>query len=110
MKADGSIQALYPADIPGYIQRLQSDNRMLSEKIVDLEGRNVIYEKFYNVALTTSEVAKLHGYNEATVRKYVKLGLIPLHPQSSDKKILIRASVALVLDFDHLRRQSQIGF
>ena len=35
------------------------------------------------------------------------MGLIPKHPDSTDGKILIRASDAMVLDFDELQKQSK---
>lgn len=64
-------------------------------------------EKFYCKSLTTDIVAKMHDVSKATVIKYVKLGLIPIHPNSTDGKILIRASDGITLDFDDLKYKSK---
>lgn len=101
-------QQITLSDVPGYIQELQVENEILRGKVVELEPKAVIFDKYYNVEMTTSEVAKLHDIHEATVRKYVNLGLIPTHPKSSDSKMLIRGSIGLTLDFDLLRRKSQL--
>ena len=64
-------------------------------------------ERFYSKSLTADVVAKLHSVTKPTVLKYVKMGLIPKHPDSTDGKTLIRASDAMVLDFDELQKQSK---
>ena len=62
-------------------------------------------ERFYSKSLTVDVVAKLHSVTKPTVLKYVKMGLIPKHPDSTDGEILIRASDAMILDFDELQKK-----
>ena len=81
-------------------------NRM-ERRCSELEASQYNAEKFYPVPLGVDVVAKLHGVSAYLVRRYVKLGLIPTHPGSSDAKIVIRGSTALLLDFDKLREQAK---
>jgi len=74
-------------------------NRELEAKLESIEHTSVLVDKFYNVAMTTEMVARLHSVSEALVRKYIKLGMIETHPMSTDAKLLVRASDALTLDF-----------
>lgn len=64
-------------------------------------------ERFYCKALTADFVAKYHDVSKPTVLKYVKLGLIPTHPNSKDGRILIRASDNITLDFFELQHKSK---
>lgn len=72
-----------------------------------LDGIKSKADRFYSKALTADVVAKLHDQSKPTVLKYVKLGLIPKHPNSRDTRILIRASDAIVLDFVELQHKSK---
>ena len=83
---------------------LISRNRILEDENMALRKSACDSSRFYNCALNTGIVAELHSVSSELVRKYVKLGLIPVHPMSSDAKILIRASDALMLDFAELKR------
>ena len=74
-------------------------NRELEAQIESIRSNSVLVDKYYNVALTTEMVARLHSVSEALVRKYIKLGMIETHPMSTDAKLLVRASDALQLDF-----------
>lgn len=101
------------------VSNLVSSNGVLKEQVDSLRVKNVALEKeneelktnscdcrrFYNTALSTIVVAQLHNVSPELVRKYVKCGLIPTHPMSSDAKVLIRASDALLLDFVEMKRK-----
>jgi len=77
-------------------------------KILEAEVRHSVpAEKFYNSALTVDMVARLHGVSPYVVRKYIKKGLIDTHQDSSESKLLVRGSVALMLDFAKLKQQSK---
>lgn len=84
------------------VLRLREENKELKERSIDAK-------QFYASAVTTDTVAALHGVNPDTVRKYVTLGCIEKHPNSTDAKILIRASDALLLNFNELRRKARLG-
>lgn len=90
------------------IQQIQAENIRLKEEIARLKSSMIDASRFYAAALTVEAVAALHGVHPETVRKYVGLGLIDKHPDSSDAKILIRASDALLLNFKELKRKSRI--
>ena len=79
-------------------------NKLLETENMELRKSSCDSSKFYNCALNTCMVASLHSVSAELVRKYVKLGFIPVHPLSTDAKILIRASDALMLDFVELKR------
>ena len=79
----------------------------LERRCKELEQSQYNADKFYAVPLAVETVAKLHNVSSYLVRKYVKLGLIPVHPSSTDAKIIIRGSDALVLDFKRLREESR---
>lgn len=83
---------------------LLSRNNILEKENIELRKNSCDSSRFYNCALNTGVVAVLHSVSPELVRKYVSLGLIPVHPMSSDAKILIRASDALMLDFAELKR------
>ena len=90
-------------EIIGEVTDLVNHNRELEEML----ARTVSLDKFYNVALTVEQVAVLHGVTPGIIRRYVKYGLIELHPMSTDGKWLIRGSVALALDIDEVRRKAK---
>lgn len=93
-------------DIYGYITALEARCASLEEECRALKarvGKETDMTKFYAVALTTEEVARLHGVGVVRVRDYARRGLIPLHPNSTDAKLLFRASDALTLDFQALK-------
>lgn len=85
---------------------VDSYNRM-ERRCRELEASQYNAEKFYAVPLSVEVVAKLHGVSAYLVRRYVKLGLIPTHPGSTDAKIVIRGSTALLLDFEKMREQAR---
>lgn len=77
-------------------QTLRAENERLKRSSVNAD-------RFYSAMLSTEEVGRLHGVNKATVLNYVKRGLIEKAPDSTDGKIWIRASVALMLDFEKMK-------
>lgn len=77
-------------------QALRAENERLKQSSVNAD-------RFYSAMLSTEEVGRLHGVNKATVLNYVKRGLIEKAPDSTDGKIWIRASVALMLDFEKMK-------
>lgn len=81
-------------------QMLRVENERLKHSLVNAD-------RFYNVALSTADVARLHSVSEYLVRKYIGLGLIDRHPMSTDKKLFVRASEALVLDFKELKTKAK---
>lgn len=85
---------------------VDSYNR-IERRCKELEKSQYNAERFYAVPLGIETVAKLHNVSAYLVRKYVKLGLIPVHPSSTDAKIIIRGSDALVLDFVKLRQEAK---
>lgn len=87
------------SEIAVFVERYGTLERRCNE----LEKSQYNADKFYAVPLPVETVAKLHSVSCYLVRKYVKLGLIPTHPGSTDAKILIRGSDALLLDFNKMR-------
>ena len=85
---------------------VDSYNRM-ERRCNELEASQYNAEKFYAVPLGVDVVARLHNVSAYLVRRYVKLGLIPTHPSSTDAKIIIRGSDALLLDFNELREKAK---
>ena len=75
---------------------LEQDNARLMANCVDTE-------RFHNVPMTLDVAGQLHGVSAKVLRRLVELGLIAKHPQSSDSKILIRASEAIRMDVEVLR-------
>jgi len=88
-------------EITLYISALEAENAALKE-----QRRSMVNaDRFHNWLLTIKEVAAMHGVRPERVRDYCKRNLIPVHPDSTDGKALIRADVALTLNFDHLHSQ-----
>lgn len=83
---------------------LANENDSLRRENDSIKRSYVNADRFYNVPMTVSMVAELHSVSPDLVRKYVKKRLIETHPKSTDAKILIRASDALMLDFKELRK------
>lgn len=80
----------------------------LERRCKELETSQYNAEKFYAVPLGVDVVAKLHSVSPYLVRKYVDMGLIPTHPGTTDAKIVIRGSDALLLDFNKMRDQAKL--
>lgn len=83
---------------------LVGKTRMLERENEELRSHSCDCRRFYNCAFNTTTVAELHSVSPHLVRCYVKRGLIPTHPMSSDSRILVRASDALMLDFREMKR------
>lgn len=79
----------------------------LKETMRTIDEIKQLAQRYYAKVLTVPVIAFLNDVNEDTVRKYIKLGLIPLHPKSTDSKLLVRASDAIVLDFTEMKKQSK---
>lgn len=77
--------------------QLEQENERLRVTMVDTE-------RFHNVPMSLDVAGQLHGVSAKVVRRLVELGLISKHPQSTDNKILIRASEAIRMDIDQLRK------
>lgn len=80
--------------------QLELENEKLKATMVDSE-------KFYSVPMTLEVAGSLHGVSAKVLRRLVSLGLIPLHPSSTDAKILIRASEAIKLDLEDLKEKAK---
>ena len=102
-----SAERLSTMQIIGVIQDMDYSNKKLEEENEYLRAHGVNIDKFYAKTMTVEMVAYLHDVHPNTVRKYINCGLIPKHPNSTNGKILIRASDRLTLDFDELRRKSK---
>lgn len=98
---------MHSRDIIGYLQTLEYENTKLKEENSELKDNRMDAGRFYAAALNIEAVATLHNVHPDTVRKYVALGCIEKHPDSTDAKILIRASEALMLDFKELRKKGR---
>ena len=95
-------------------ERLLGDVTVIVDRLNHLEQENkelrasqVNANRFYTVAFGVEAVSKMHDVSPYLVREYVKLGLIPQHPRSTQARILIRMSDALLLDFNQLREQAK---
>lgn len=95
-------------DAIALLQELEYKNNKLAEENKYLRTQCVNINKYYARTFSVEMVAYLHDVHPHTVRKYVSCGLIPKHPDSKDGKILIRATDALSLDFDELRRKHKV--
>ena len=91
------------------VASLVARNRELEDEVRRLRSGNVDAERFYNVAMTTNMVAALHSVSPALVRKYIHLGMIETHPNSTDAKMLVRGSDALRLDFRKMKFAAKEG-
>ena len=87
---------------------LETECDTLREELKAKERQGIDAAKLYAVAMTTEEVAKFHGVSTVRVRDYAHRGLIPQHPNSTDGKMLFRASEVLKLNFDELRKAKKI--
>lgn len=70
----------------------------------DRDAVRFIIEQFQ---MSVELVAYLHDVHPNTVRKYVNCGLIEKHPTSSQTRIKIRASDALMLDFATMKKKAK---
>lgn len=90
--------------ISAYIRKLEIDNAELAAKVTKLQNDSIDLEKFYGTAISAEACARMHGVCVQTVRQYIHAGFIPRHPDSTDRKILIRTSDAITLDFRRFSR------
>lgn len=84
-----------------------NSNELLKQENERLRTNCVDTERFYSVPMSLEIAGQLHGVSAKVLRRLVDLGLIGKHPQSSDSKILIRASEAIRMDIDQLREQAK---
>lgn len=108
MGREKATRRLDVVEILGSIQEMAFENEKVNEENEYLRAHGVNIDKFYAKTMTVELVAYLHDVHPNTVRKYVNCGLIEKHPNSTNGKILIRASEALTLDFSELRRKSKV--
>ena len=87
------------AGIAAYVAELEWENRKLKEELEEVRNKSVNVDKFYPILLDPPMVARLQA-----VSVQIKDGAIPKHPDSTDSRTYIRASVALKLDFSELRK------
>ena len=85
-----------------------NSNELLKQENERLRTNCVDTERFYSVPMTLEVAGQLHGVSAKVLRRLVDLGLISKHPQSSDSKILIRASDAIRMDIDKLRNEAKM--
>jgi len=91
-------------DVIEKILGLDTENAALKRELLSLRISSVSADRFYNAKMTVEMVASLHGVHPHTVRRYISLGLIEKHPDSTDAKMFVRGSIALKLDFSNLKK------
>ena len=84
-----------------------NSNELLKQENERLRTNCVDTERFYSVPMTLEVAGQLHGVSAKVLRRLVDLGLITKHPQSSNSKILIRASEAIRMDIDNLKEKAK---
>lgn len=67
-------------------------------------ARSVDVARFDEVGLTTREAARFLRMRPSTVRNYASYGLIEKHPDSTDAKLLFKASAVLMLTREELKK------
>ena len=107
MSSKRDTKRLNVFDIMRSIQALSIENEELERENERLKKCCINIDKFHARTFTVEQLAYLHDVHPNTIRKYIKCGLIPKHPNSSNGKILIRVSDGLTLDFEELRRKSK---
>ncbi len=70
----------------------------------ELLSHSVDVRRFDSIGMTVKEVARYLDMRPSTVRDYAKRGLLILHPDSTDAKIVVKASDVLLKTKDQLRR------
>ena len=106
MKNKQTTDIQYSASgIAEYISNLEMENARLTSELNTLRENSVNAEKFYGAPLSLNTVALLQGVDPRTIKNYVELGAIPIHPDSTDGRTYIRGSVALKIDFSKLKRE-----
>lgn len=95
-------------DVVRSVAEVVNRNTLLEQENARLRTNCVDTERFHNVAMPIEMAGQLHGVSAKVIRRLVELGLIAKHPQSSDSKILIRASEAIRMDIDELRERAKI--
>lgn len=88
-----------------YIQQLEFAVSNLEATVTRMKKECFDPKKFYGTAITADACARMHSVCAVTVREYVHAGLIPTHPDSTSRKILIFTIDALLLDFKQLKQK-----
>jgi len=97
------------AEVINYINGIEKENNILKARIIEAEQSRISTERFYNVIISASDVAKMHNVSKGRVLDYAKRNLISKHPNSTDNKLFFRLSEALCWDFDELKRDKNIN-
>ena len=87
-------------DIFDYVADLEEQYRELKV----WRAHSVDVTRFDHVGLTTKEVARFLGMRPSTIRNYAHYGLIEKHPDSTDAKLLFKASFVLMQTSEGLKR------
>lgn len=95
-------------DVVRSVAEVVNRNALLQQENERLRATHVDTERFHNVPMSLEVAGQLHGVSSKVLRRLVELGLIAKHPQSSDSKILIRASEAIRMDIDSLREKAKL--
>ena len=107
MGKEKATRRLDIVEILGSIQEMAFENEKVNEEIERLKKYCVNADKFHAKTMSVELVAYLHDVHPNTVRKYVNCGLIEKHPTSSQTRIKIRASDALMLDFATMKKKAK---
>lgn len=87
--------------------KLVDGYRRMEKKCSELDASSVDADKFYGWAVDVNTLSAMHGVSKHLVRRYIELGLIETHPNSTDSKFLVRGSTALRLDFGKLKEEAK---
>lgn len=83
-----------------HVAKLEEQCRQQKEQLM----RSVDVTRFDEVGMTTQEVARFLKMRPSTVRNYAKYGLIERHLDSTDARLLFKASKVLMLTSEGLKR------
>lgn len=70
----------------------------------ELLSHSADVRRFDSIGMTIKEAARYLDMRPSTARDYAKRGLLILHPDSTDAKIVVKASDVLSKTKDQLRR------
>lgn len=86
---------------------LEAENRSLKKQMEGMESRLIDSSDFSSAKLSIEAVAELHNLSAATIRKYVELGYLRKHVESSRGKIYIPADEAIKFDKEFSKKMSR---
>jgi len=107
MKAAKKTPSIKLYEVVNLIQEHEQELDRLRSKLAEYEQYYVDTRLFARSKLSCAAVAALHNVSNTTVARRVEEGSIPAHTESTSGKFLIAADIALLLDFNNLRKFAQ---